>query len=458
MDRPTAASKPMNLAPGPRGLPFIGSLRDFTKNYLGTMSQGFQEYGEIVRFRVGPRLIHMLSHPELAHHVLVEHNQQFPKLDQKQGLGAALGNGLIANSDQPSWLRQRRMMQPMFHRKRLATLADKITAAGERMIVRWQAHRPDDVLNIAEEMTHVTLDTITQTMFSADVMGQAGKVGPAVAVGVRYAQDKVQNPLSAPASWPTPLNRAFKASIRTVDEVVYSIIHERRASGASHDDLLTMLLEARDEDTGEGMNDQELRNEVLTMFVAGHDTTSNALTWIWYVLATYPEVRARVQAEVDHALQGRVPTLADLPLIPYLEQVINETLRLHPAVPQVGPRRVLADTTLRGYHIPAGSRFLVSIYNIHRHPDFWASPTVFDPDRWTAANSEKQHRLAFMPFGAGPRLCIGNSLAMMEMQLLIALVVQRYELRLVAGKPIEPVVSIIMRPRHGLPMTLHARG
>lgn len=457
MDRTNTASTAKRIAPGPRGLPVIGSLRSFTKDYLGTMSRGFQDYGEIVRFQVGPRIVHMLSHPELARYVLVEHNQEFPKLDQAKGLGAALGNGLIANSDQASWLRQRRMMQPMFHRKRLAKLADKITAAGERMLSRWQARGPDDMLNIAEEMMRVTLDTITQTMFSADVMGHAGQLGPAVAVGVRYAQDKVQNPLSAPASWPTPLNRAYQAGIRTIDEVVYSIIAERRASGVSHDDLLDMLLEARDEDTGEAMSDLELRNEVLTMFVAGHDTTSNALTWIWYVLATYPEIRARLQAEIDQALQGRVPTLADLPRMPYLQQVINETLRLHPAVPQVGPRRVLADTTLRGYDIPAGSRFLVSIYNIHRHPDFWPDANVFNPDRWTMEPSEKTHRLAFMPFGAGPRLCIGNSLAMMEMQLLISLVTQHYELRLATSRPVEPEVSIIMRPKHGLPMTLHRR-
>ena len=457
MESTPVASTAAKLAPGPRGEPLVGSLRSFTGNYLGTMVRGFQEYGEIVRYRVGSRIIHILSHPDLAYHVLVEHNHEFPKLDQKHGLGAVTGNGLLANSDQQSWLRQRRMMQPMFHRKRLATMADKITAAGERMLGRWQALPPGSVVNIASEMTRVTLDIITQTMFSTDVMGEAGKLGPAVSVGVRYAQNKVQNPLSFPLSWPTPLNRAFKESLRTLDAVIYPMIRERRAAGTSRGDLLDMLIEARDVDTGEAMSDQQVRNEVLTIFVAGHDTTANALAWTWYTLSQHPDILARVQAEVDAVLQGRVPTMDDLPQLPYVQQVFNEVLRFSSPLPQVGPRRVLADTTLRGYHIPAGSRLIVSIYNIHHHPDFWPEPTVFDPERWTPARSAAQHRLAFMPFGAGPRLCIGNNLALMEAQLLMALVTQRYELRLLPGHRVEREVAIVMRPRNGLPMTLYPR-
>jgi cytochrome P450 len=418
---------------------------------LGTTIRGFQQYGEIVRYRVGPRLIHILSHPELAYHVLVEHAQEFPKLDQSSGLGAVMGNGLLGNSNQGSWLTQRRMMQPMFHRKRLAGFSERIIAVGERMLGRWQAYRPGHVVNMAEEMMQFTLDTITTTMFSADV------IGPAVGVGVRYAQNKIQNPLAAPSSWPTPLNRAFKEARRTMDEIVYALIRERRASGVKHGDLLDMLLEARDEDGGKGMDDEQVHDEVLTMFVAGHDTTANALTWTWYLLSQHPEVFARMQAEVDSVLNGRTPALEDLPSLSYVQQVFNETLRAYPAVPQVGPRRVLNDTTLRGYHVPAGSRLICSIYNIHHHPDFWPEPGVFNPDRWTEEKSAARHKLAFMPFGAGSRLCIGYSLALMEAHLLIALVAQHYEPRLVPGSKVEPEVAIIMRPRNGLPMTLHPR-
>lgn len=446
-----------NRAPGPRGEPFIGNLRTFTGDYLGSTIRGFQQYGEVVRFKVGPRLIYILSHPELARYVLIENAMEFPKLGGSGGLGAVMGNGLNANDNHASWLVQRRMIQPMFHRKRLATFGERIVAAGERLLTHWQAYPPGQVVNMSEEMMQLTMDTITKVMFSADVMGEVGKIGPAVAVGVRYAQNNILNPLAAPKSWPTPLNRAFKAAQRTMDEIVYGLIHERRASGVKHGDLLDMLLEAQDEDNGQGMDDKQVHDEVLTMFVAGHETTANALTWTWYILSQHPEIFKRLQAEVDSVLNGRSPELADIPNLPYVQQVFSEVLRCFPAVPQAGPRRVLKDTTIRGYHIEAGSRLLCSIYNIHYHPDFWPDPQTFNPDRWPEEKNAERHKLAFMPFGAGQRQCIGYNLAQMEAHLLIALLAQRYEPRLVPGTKVVPEVAITLRPRGGMPMTLHPR-
>lgn len=444
-------------APGPRGHFLVGSLPEFTHDLPGTMAHNFALYGDMVRYRVGPRTIFVLSHPELSQEILVERQREFPKFEGKNGLGIVVGNGLIANVDHDSWLTQRRMMQPMFHRKRLAAMGDKLSAAGERMVNRWSTYTPGTTVDVGQEMLQVTLDIITQTMFSADVLGQVGSIGPAVDVGIHYASYKLQNPFTAPASWPTPRNRAYAAAQQTLDRVIYGFINQRRASGEAPGDLLDMLLEARDADTGAQMSDQQIHDEVLTIFAAGHETTANTLTFAWYLLSQYPQVLARLQAEIDTVLQGRTPTVADLPQLPYTQQVFKEAMRLYPAAPIVGPRRVLADTTVGGYSVPAGSRLIVSIYNIHRHPALWEKPLLFNPDRFAPEQSANRHHLAFMPFGAGPRKCIGNNLAEMEGPLLLAFGAQRYELRMQPGQPIETEMAITLRPKDGLQMTLHPR-
>jgi cytochrome P450 len=443
-------------APGPRGDWLIGNVREIRRDVLEAFSRGFADYGDIVRFQLGPRTMHMLAHPELAQEVLVERTNDFAKLAQNQGLGLVLGNGLVTNGDHDSWLVQRRMMQPMFHRQRLAAMGDKMVAAGERMIQRWRARPAGQSVDIAEEMMQVTLDIITQTMFSADVLDTAGSVGPAIGFTTHFVTQRLQSSIRLPLNWPVPSHRAFRRANENLNQVVYRIIEQRRKEGTSYGDLLDMLLEARDADTGEGMSDTQLRDEVLTIFAAGHETTANALAWAWYALAQQPEVLGKLQAELDSVLQGRTPTVADLPNLPYTQQVFNEVLRLHPSVPAV-LRRVPTITQLRGYTLPADSLIFISIYNIHRHPMFWPDPLTFNPERWAGDGAKRQHRLAFMPFGAGPRLCIGNNLALMEGQLLLAMVAQYADLRLVANQRVTPEVAVTMRPKHGLQMTIHPR-
>lgn len=443
-------------APGPRGDWLIGSMRDFRRDSLGTIARSFETYGEIVRFQIGRRTLHWLSHPELAQEVLVERGDDFVKMRRDQGLGLVLGNGLVTNSDHDSWLTQRRMIQPMFHRQRLAAMGDKMVAAGERMLERWQARPAGEIVNIADEMMQVTLDIITQTMFSADMLSTAGTVGPAVGLTTHFVSQRAVNPINLPLNWPTRRNRAFRQATQTLDRIVYQIIEQRRAEGTTYGDLLDMLLEARDADLGESMSNQQLRDEVLTIFSAGHETTANALSWAWYALAQQPEILARLQAELDSVLQGRTPTIDDLPNLPYTQQVFNEVLRLHPPVPSM-PRLVAHDTTLRGYALPGDSLVFISIYNIHRHSEFWTEPKLFNPDRWAGDGHKRQHRLAFMPFGAGPRMCIGNNLSLMEGQLLLALVAQYAELRLVPDQQVTPEVAVTMRPKGGLKMTIHPR-
>ncbi|HEY1014706.1 MAG TPA: cytochrome P450 [Herpetosiphonaceae bacterium] len=444
-------------APGPRGRLLLGSLPEFTGDLLATMADDFPRYGDLIRYRVGPRTVYVLSHPELAQEVLVRRQREFPKAGGSGGLGVVVGKGLIANPDPDSWLAQRRMMQPMFHHKRLAAMGDKMTAAGERMLGRWAARPAGAPLDMSVEMMEVTLDIIMQTMFSADVLSEVGRIAPAVAVATEYANHRIFNPLSAPAAWPTRRNRAFAKAKATLDEIIFGLIRERRAMAERPGDLLDMLLDARDADTDEQMSDQQIRDEVLTIFAAGHETTAGTLAFACYALSQHPAALARLHEESDRVLGGRLPTVDDLPNLPYAQQVFREAMRLYPAAPIAGPRRALADTDLGGFRIPAGARLIVSIANIHRHPALWREPERFDPDRFAQGAAEARHPLAFMPFGAGPRKCIGNNLAEMEGTLLLALVAGRHGLELLPGHEVRPRLAITLRAATGIPMILRRR-
>jgi cytochrome P450 len=463
---PVDTSNEVKRASGPRGRFLIGSMRDFRGDRLiGTMEQALDKYGDIVRFRVGPRTVHLISHPDLAREVLVREKASFLKIqegtDKKIGLGLVLGEGLLTNRDHDSWFTRRHMLQPVFHRRRAATMTEEMVAAGQKMLSRWEElYAPEDVLDIHEEMMRVTLDVITRTMFGADVSQEASRVGTAMTVLTRYAFAQAGNPFSVPPWVPTRRNREFQGALETIDSVVSSLIRARQAARDSGEpprgDLLDMLLDAEDAETGERMAEQEVLDEVKTVFAAGHETTANALTWTWLLLSEHPEAGKKLKAELDAMLGERAPTSADLPNLRYTRQVLEEALRLYPPVPAL-VRRVVRPTTLDGCEIPASSRALISMYNIHRHPDFWPEPTRFDPDRFSPERKASRHDLAYIPFGAGQHKCIGNNLALIEGTLLLAMVAQRYEFALVPGRPVEREVAVTMRPREGLYVKLLPR-
>jgi cytochrome P450 len=407
------------------------------------------------------RKLFLVSHPDMIAPIFVEGKKTFLKPTAQAGminLELVLGNGLVTNPRYDDWLPQRRMIQPMFHRRRIAQMGETMTAAAGDMLSRWEAkYRPGDTMMLDEEMTAVTLDIINRTMFSADGADKmAGQVGTAVGVASEFVFRRSQRLLSPPLSWPTPANREFHRVSAEMERIIDDIISRRRESGAQKGDLLDMLLAARDEETGSGMSEQQLRDEVKTIFAAGHETTSNALTWAWYLLAQHPAVSRRLQAEVDEVLDGRIPAFTDLPRLPYTRQVFDEALRLYTPVPLIA-RYLPQDALLLDYVLPGGSMIAVSIYNIHRHPAFWDDPETFDPDRFTPERSAGRHKYAYMPFGAGPRQCIGNHFALMEGTLLLAAVAARYNLRLVPGHPVERQVAITMRPKHGLKMIVEPR-
>jgi cytochrome P450 len=463
---PGGASGEVQRASGPRGRFLVGSMRDFRGDRLiDTMEQAQAKYGDIVRFRIGPRTVHLVSHPDLAREVLVREKETFLKIqegtDKKIGLGLVLGEGLLTNRDHESWFARRRILQPVFHRRRVMLMADKIVAAGQKMLSRWEElYAPEDVLDVHEEMMRVTLDVINRTMFGADVTQEASKVGTAMTVLTRYAFAQAGNPFAVPPWIPTRRNREFHEALETIDSVVLGLIRVRQGARESGEpprgDLLDMLLDAEDTETGERMTDQEVLDEVKTIFAAGHETTANALTWAWLLLSEHPKADEKLDAELDAVLGGRPLTSADLPNLHYARQVFEETLRLYPPVP-VLVRRVVRPTTLDGCEIPASSRILISIYNIHRHQDFWLGPTSFEPERFSDERRASHNDLAYIPFGAGQHKCIGNNLALIEGTLLLAMVAQRYEFSLAPGRPVEREVAVTMRPSKGLYIKLRPR-
>ena len=347
-------------------------------------------------------------------------------------------------------------MQPAFHRKQLATFGRLMTTATESMLERWQnAGASKQSLDVAEEMMRLTLRIVGQALFSIDLSDETDTVGQAFTALMTPLMDYIYHPVP-PLGFPTPRNRRIQHYIRTLDEVVQVIITEHRRSGADKDDLLSMLLAARDEETGEGMNDRQVRDEVMTLLLAGHETTSNALSWAWYLLSQHPDAESCLHTELEQVLGGRTPTVEDLPRLTYTRMVLEETLRLYP--PAVGfNRKAMADDEVGGYFVPAGTLIWLSPYMTHRHPDFWENPEVFDPERFSPERSAGRLHFAHFPFGGGPRLCIGNNFAMMEAQLVMATIAQCYSLRMVPGHQVEPEALLTLRPRHGLPMTLHER-
>lgn len=443
-------------APGKRWL--LGHVLEFKRSPLATMTRWRERCGDFVRFSLGPKDLHLLSHPVLAEEVLVKQADVFAKVydpNRPTGLALVLGNGLLTSGGE-LWRRQRRLIQPMFQRARVARMSIQMVEAAEQMLARWAQRRPGEPCDVAAEMMQLALEVVTRTMFSTSLLKDVGSLGPSLLVLIRYAFRSFHNPVRLPLWVPTASNREFLRAKQLVDRMIYGLIEERRRSGARRDDLLDALLWTVDPETGKGLSEQQQRDELLTIAAAGHETTANALTWTWYLLAGNPTAAFRLREELADVLGGRAPTIDDLPRLSYTRAVFEEALRLYPPAPAV-QRRATRDTAVGGQPLPAGSIVLVSLWNIHRHPAFWEQPEQFDPDRFAGHRAGSDHHAAFLPFGSGPRTCIGNHFAMVEGVLLLALIAQRYELYLVPDARVEMELAVTLRPRYGLPMILRPR-
>jgi cytochrome P450 len=451
------AHPPGRRAPGPAGWPLIGNLIEFRRDVLRLLLESRRRYGDVVRFHLGPMVIHLAAHPEHVKHVLLTNQHNYNKDTRSSAkIRSVTGPGLLTSSGD-FWLRQRRLTQPIFLPQRLAAFTGIMIATTTAMLDRWQQWaKRRAALDVASEMMRLTCTIVGKALFGVDVSADLDVIEESATVLMAHAWRRVERIIDIPEFLPTPANLRYRRALRRLDQLVWRIIDERRRQGDQPaEDLLTSLLRRQDEETGQSMSGQELRNETITLLLAGHETTANSLTWTWYLLSKHPDAARRVRAEVDAVLGGRAPTMDDLARLEYTTMVYREALRLYPPI-WVMERKALADDEISGFLIPAGSSVTLCPYVTHRHPDFWDNPEGFDPERFSPERSAGRAPHAYFPFGSGQRLCIGNNFAIQEALTIMALVVQRYRLDLVPGHPVEPKPGITLRTRHGLLMTLHS--
>ncbi|MFV8754574.1 cytochrome P450 [Nannocystaceae bacterium ST9] len=447
------------LPPGPRGLPLIGSALETRRDILGLLQRGMLEYGDTVRFRFGPWDFVTLHRPEDIRAVLLERHADFRKSPSYEGLKLILGTGLLT-SEGEFWQRQRKLATPAFHHKRLVGFAETMTRCTSELGEVWAAreHAGDATIDVFEQMTALTFRIVGLTLFSTELSDHAGAMGPALAVAVEHANYLATSLMLAAPPWlPTRRNRRFRAAVQVIDDLVLGIIAERRRSGEHHPDLLGMLMAATVEgDPSAGMSDAELRDEVATLVLAGHETTANALTWTLVLLAQHPEIDARVHEEIERVCGSAPPSFEQLAALPYVGQVIDESMRLYPPA-WMFERQAIADVELGDYAIPRGTLVAISPWTLHRHPGHWPRPLHFDPDRFDEAAKAARPRYTYLPFGGGPRQCIGTNFALIEAKLVLATLLQRFRLELLPGQDLRPDPAVTLRPRQGLQMRLHPR-
>jgi cytochrome P450 len=433
-----------------KGRFLVGSAADLQRDRLAFLMRLFNECGDADRMRIFNKTIYHFFHPDAVKRILVDNHANYVKGSLIEPVRAVAGNGLLTNDGEP-WLRQRRLMQPAFHRDRIARFGETMTGLTEEMLVRWETQPAGRPLDVSDEMVRLTMNIVSQTMFGSAFVDEGNRISDAIQLVLGDVQHRFDKPFYPPLSVPTPYNLRLRAAIRELHAAIHAIIDARRSSPEPRDDLLGMLMEARDDQTTTGMDDAQLRDEVVTMFVAGHETTARLLAWAFYLLDQHRDVEAKLHDELATMLGGRTPTMADLPSLAYTRAIADETLRLYPPVWLI-VRQAVRDDEVMGFHVPAGALVSLSPYATHRHPLFWEEPDRFDPERFLAARSASRPKYAYIPFGGGPRMCIGNTFALSEAVLVLATVAQRYRLRLPPGAEVKVAPLATLQPAGGLPM------
>lgn len=440
------------LPPGPEKR-FLGDrLLSLQRDPLSYLQRLQREYGDVVHFRIGAQHVVLLNHPDLIKDVLVTHNRNFVKGFTLQQAKRVLGEGLLT-SEGDFHLRQRRLMQPVFHRQQIANYAEVMVEYAARTAGRWH---DGETFDVTWQMEALTLAIAAKTLLDADVDAEAQDLGKAV-----HDLMDLFNPLMLLTAdlvekLPLPPTRRLHRSKAVMDEIIYRIIEQHRAAGTGND-LLSMLLQAQDdEQNGQRMTDLQLRDEVLVILLAGYETISNALSWTWYMLSNHPKVEEVFHAELDRVLGGRAPTLADVDQLVYTRMILAETLRMYPPVWFLD-RRALADYEVGGYHVPAGSTVLMSQWLVQHDAKYYPEPFRYDPMRWTPEAQASRPKFCYFPFGAGPRLCIGEAFAWMEGVLLLATLGQSWFVRVRTDEQVVPQPGLNLRPKGGITVRIHAR-
>jgi cytochrome P450 len=431
----------------------MGVMREFNRDQLGFIERCAREYGDVVRMRFLYVPAIFLYHPDDVEYVLVTNPKNFIKSMSLRSnfFQRLVGNGLLTSQGE-EWKRARRLSQPAFHRERVASYAGVMVDYTRRLVAKWQEGETRD---IHPDMMRLTLEIVVQCLFSADVSHDVDEVGATL--------KELVKPFAAQATlkWilnnrlPTPAHLRFHRLAKKIDNVVYRIISERRASGNDEGDLLSMLLAARDED-GSQMSDRQLRDEVMTLFLAGHETTALTLAWSWYLLGTNPEAERKFHAELDEVLGDRAPVAADLPRLKFTERIAKESMRLYPPAYGLG-REAIADCKIGGYRVPAGTQVFMFQWATQRDQRFYDEPLAFCPERWTEDFIEQMPKYAYFPFGGGSRACIGASFAMMEIVLCLAAIGQKFRLELVPDHPVSIFPAMSLRPKDGIKIVVRNR-
>jgi cytochrome P450 len=442
--------------PGPPGYPIVGALPKVMKDPLPFLTQVTREYGDVVCLGgFGSQKFYLITHPQDIERVWKTHHRNYVRGSNFQLLRPLGGDGLFL-SEGEAWRQQRRLLQPAFHVTRLMGMVGTINASIAAMLERWRREiAPGQPFDLEREMMGLMIEVSVRTLFGTEVAGDAAVIHDAITTTFSILHRRVLAAMPFPWWVPFPSHVRFLRAVAELDEVVYRLIAQRRRSGVEGNDVLTTLLSMRDE-TGEPMPDRQIRDEVVTLLVAGHESTGVTLSWALYLLSRYPLVAQQVADELTDVLGGRTPGFTDLPRLPYLSMVFKETLRLYPPFWML-TRTPLADDELSGHRIPAGSILMFSSYVTQRRPDFWPNPEAFDPERFLPEVAEGRPQFTYFPFGGGPRLCIGGRLAELQALLVLATVLQRYDLHAVPGRRVEPAAMLSLRPRGGLWMTLHER-
>jgi cytochrome P450 len=446
------ATATLERAPGPKGGYFSRSTTEFRRDQLGFYASCARDYGDVVATRMGPYRVLLIYHPDAIEELLVARNRDFIKSPGVRLLRPLVGDGLLL-SENETWLRQRRLIQPAFHRQRVAGYGDVMAQLAERHVDGW---KPGDTLDAHAEMMALTQAIVAKTLFDADVSGDAHDAIQAAQVLAEDFGARLKSFRLIPYWLPTPRNIRSRRAVRRLDALVHRIIAERQRSPEDRGDLLSMLAQAQDADDGTRMTAQQLRDEVMTIFMAGHETTAVALSWTWYLLAQHPEVDRRLGAELREVLADRRATVAYIARLKYVERVVTEVMRLYPPAYGLGRQAVRA-TELAGQAIGASDIVIVPTWVVHRDPRWFEEPEAFRPERWDGDLAQRLPRYAYFPFGGGPRQCIGNGFAMMEAILVVAVIAQRFRLSLVPGQRIRPAPYVTVRPEPGIRVRLERR-
>jgi cytochrome P450 len=438
---------------GPKGGRVMGNMREFNRDSLAFVERCAREFGDVVLTRFLYVPAYFIFNPEQIEYVLASGSKNFvkPMSLRSPFFLRLVGNGLVT-SEGEFWRRQRRLAQPAFHRERVASYGETMVEYAERRLARWS---DGCVLDAHEEMMLLTQAIVAQTLFSADVSREAAEIGEALTTIVRPFSSQATLRWILDNRLPTPGHLRFNSAVRKIDRFVYRIIRERRASGEDTGDLLSMLLRAQDED-GSRMTDRQLRDELMTLFLAGHETTALALTWAWVLLSRNPDAEEKLHDELDEVLSGRAPAVEDLPRLRYCEWVVKESMRLFPPAYAVG-REAVRDCEVGGYPVPAGMQLFAFQWVVHRDARWYDEPDSFRPERWREEVAARLPKFAYFPFGGGPRQCIGNSFAVMEAVLLLATIARRFRLRLARGQRVELLPAMSLRPKGGVMVKVERR-